>query len=166
MILWLFGVGILSLSVAAFHRSIPLPVKCTCFYSQILSRSSPGIPFRSRFSFLCIDNFSVESFDTPSVALQKASPSLGCKSYACRHMCYAFIVCVWLACRWLRDRKEDFIFLSVAEGIFSLKGKRMWEALVVYQNHSDRVFTLQSSQLRLQLFVWMCYTIDLQNNSG
>lgn len=72
---------------------------------------------------------------------------------------------MWLAFRWLHDWKEGLVSLSVAEGIFSFKRKLMWEVLTGYQNHSDTAFTLLSSQLRLQLFVWMCYKIDPQVKS-
>jgi len=120
MLLWLFAVGILSHSAAAFHRSIPLPVKCTCCCYKILSWSPPGIPFRFKFLFLYISKFSVEICDIPSTESQTASPSLGYKSHVCRPI---FILGIWLGCRRLHDWKEGLVFLSVGEGIFSFKEK-------------------------------------------
>lgn len=95
---WLLGVGILSYSVTAFHRSIQLPVKWACFHSQILSWSLPGIPFRSRFSFLFLSKFLVGGFDIFPIKLLGVCPSFVCKSHVCRSV---FILCIWLASRWL-----------------------------------------------------------------
>lgn len=55
------------------------------------------------------------------------------------------------------------MILPVSEGVLSFKETLMSEALLGYWNHSDKTFTLLSSQLWLQLFVWMCYKTDPQN---
>lgn len=147
MFLWLFGVGILS--VAVFHRSIPLPGKYACFYWQIFPWSLQGIQLRSGYSFLFISKFFVESFDIPSNKLQRISPSLGCRSHVCRP---AFILCIWLACRWLHYWKEGFISVTGC-GYLVFSRKNWYERLWLLTGTIQTGLSFLSSQLQLQLFV-------------